>query len=120
MEMVLCHLNYEDEDYEEQVNWLIHDNSSAVIMLGTELMEEDVPLYKNASCPFLMLDYWSWDMSFNGVLINNADSARMATEYLLRKGHEKNRLSERWVQDQSFPIQGSGLCDCPKQSGNFP
>ena len=37
--------------------------------------------------PFLMLDYWAWDMSFNGVLINNADSARIAVEYLIKKGH---------------------------------
>ena len=46
-------------------------------------------LYKSATCPFLMLDYWAWDMSFNGVLINNADSARVAVEYLLKKGHRK-------------------------------
>ena len=89
MEMVLCYLNMQDENYEEQVEWIIHDNSTAVILLGTELMEEDVELYKSATCPFLMLDYWAWDMSFNGVLINNADSARVAVEYLLKKGHRK-------------------------------
>ena len=89
MEMVLCYLNMQDENYEEQVEWIIHDNSTAVILLGTELMEEDVELYKSATCPFLMLDYWAWDMSFNGVLINNADSARMAVEYLIKKGHRK-------------------------------
>lgn len=89
MEMVLCYLNMQDENYEEQVEWIIHDNSTAVILLGTELMEEDVELYKSATCPFLMLDYWAWDMSFNGVLINNADSARVAVEYLIQKGHRK-------------------------------
>lgn len=89
MEMVMCNLNYNDSDYEKQVDQLIHDNSSAVILLGTELMEEDVEIYKNATCPFVMLDYWSWDMAFNGVLINNADSARVAVEYLIRKGHRE-------------------------------
>lgn len=89
MEMVLCYLNKRDEDYKEQVDWIIHDSSSAVILLGTELMEEDVEIYKSASCPFLMLDYWAWDMSFHGVLINNADSARLAAEYLIQKGHRE-------------------------------
>lgn len=89
MEMVLYYLNKDDITYEEQVQWIIHDASSAVILLGTELMEEDVELYKSATCPFLMLDYWAWDMSFNGVLINNADSARVAVEYLIRKGHKE-------------------------------
>lgn len=89
MEMVLCHLNYNDSDYEEQVDQMIHDNSSAVILLGTELMEEDVKIYNTATCPFLMLDYWAWDMSFNGVLINNADSARLAVDYLIQNGHKE-------------------------------
>ena len=120
MEMVLCHLNYEDEDYEEQVNWLIHDNSSAVIMLGTELMEEDVPLYKNASCPFLMLDYWSWDMSFNGVLINNADSARMATEYLLRKGHKKIGYLRGEFRIKAFRSRAVGYATALNKAGISP
>lgn len=36
-----------------------------------------------------MLDYWAGDMSFNGVLINNADSSRKAVEYLIQKGHKE-------------------------------
>lgn len=88
-EMVLTYLNQEDKGYEEQVKWLIHDKNSAVILLGTELMEDDLLIYKSASCPFLTLDYWCWDMSFNGVLINNDDSARMAVQYLIKKGHKE-------------------------------
>ncbi len=118
--MVLCRLNYEDEDYEEQVNWLIHDNSSAVIMLGTELMEEDVALYKNASCPFLMLDYWSWDMSFNGVLINNADSARMATEYLLRKGHRRIGYLRGEFRIKAFRSRAVGYATALNKAGLVP
>ena len=33
--------------------------------------------------PFIVIDYWKEDMSFDAMLINNADSARMATEYLI-------------------------------------
>ena len=61
-EMVICHLNQKDEDYEEQVHWMINDSASAIVLLGTELMEEDVKIFKSAGCPFLMLDYWAGDM----------------------------------------------------------
>lgn len=88
-EMVVCNLDKRDDDYEEQVKWLLNDMTSAVVLLGTELMEEDLEIYKSAKCPFLLLDYWSDEMSFNGILINNSDSARMATEYLIGKGHKK-------------------------------
>lgn len=88
-EMVIQNLDRRSPDYEEQVKWIINDTASAVVLLGTELMEEDLEIYKGAKCPFLILDYWSSDMSFNGVLINNSDSARMAVEYLIDKGHQE-------------------------------
>ncbi|MDD3141660.1 MAG: LacI family DNA-binding transcriptional regulator [Lachnospiraceae bacterium] len=88
-EMVICNLNFGDADYEEQVKWIINDTAAAVILLGTELMEEDLDIFRGAKCPLLTFDYWCSDMSFNGVLINNSDSARMAVEYLIGKGHKK-------------------------------
>ena len=88
-EMTICNLDQRDPEYEEQVRWLVNDKSSAMILLGTELSENDLEVFRGAKCPFLTLDYWSSDMSFNGVLINNADSARMAVDYLISKGHKK-------------------------------
>lgn len=116
MEMVLCYLNHQDEEYEEQVNWIIHDNSSAVILLGTEMMEEDVEIYKRATCPFLMLDYWSWDMSFCGVLINNADSARVAAEYLIRKGHKEIGYLRGDFRIMAFRSRSVGLATAMKHA----
>ena len=88
-EMAMCYLDRRAEDYEEQVRWLLNDTSSAVVLLGTEMQEEDITAFKGAKCPFLTLDYWSSDMVFNGVLINNSDSARLAVEYLINKGHKE-------------------------------
>lgn len=88
-EIVLSHLNQEEPDYEDQVKWLINDNSSAVIILGTELADKDVDLLRSAGCPLLTLDFWCSDMSINGVVINNDDSARMAVDYLIGKGHRE-------------------------------
>lgn len=89
LEMSLHTLDQREDDYEEQVRRLIHDRTAGIILLGTELAEEDLEIYRTAECPFITLDYWSSDMSFSGVLINNVDSARMAVEYLVNKGHKK-------------------------------
>jgi DNA-binding LacI/PurR family transcriptional regulator len=88
-ELVICNLDQRNSDYEEQVRWILSDASSAVIVLGTELLDEDWEIYKGAKCPLLILDSWSSDMWFNGVLINNLDSSRMAVEYLIGKGHKE-------------------------------
>lgn len=117
MEMVMCNLNYNDADYEKQVDQLIHDDSAAVILLGTELMEEDVELYKSATCPFVMLDYWSWDMAFNGVLINNTDSARVAVEYLIRKGHREIGYLQGAFQIKAFRSRCAGYKIAMEKAG---
>jgi len=89
LEMQLMNLDKGAEDYLQQIEKLKADTSSAIILLGTELDDEDLVTFKNCKCPFLVLDYWVSDMSFNSVLINNADSARCATQYLINHGHRE-------------------------------
>ena len=88
-EMVICNLDSRSSDYEDQIKWMLNDTSAAVVLLGTELMDEDIELFKGAKCPFLLFDYWDSGMEFDGVLINNADSARLAIQYLIAKGHKE-------------------------------
>ena len=66
-EMVICHLDRKAADYEEQVRWLINDTASAVILLGTEFMGDDIELYRGAKCPFLLFDYFDSEMRMDGV-----------------------------------------------------
>ena len=67
----------------------MNDKASAVILLGTEMVDADIDLIRGMTCPFIVIDYWKEDMSFDAMLINNADSARMATEYLIANGHKE-------------------------------
>lgn len=89
MEMVLCNLDRRDLNFAEQLRWIQNDKSAAVILLGTEMMDEDTDLIRGLSVPFIVIDYWNADMSYNSLLINNVDAARLATEYLIHKGHRE-------------------------------
>lgn len=88
-EMVICNVDQRDSDYERQVNNLIMESGSAIVVLATEMMDGDLEIYKKATCPLVILDHWSESMEFNCVLINNSDAARMAVEYLIKKGHKE-------------------------------
>lgn len=89
MEMLLCNLDRRSPDFQEELKWLINDKNSALIFLGTEMADDDKDLIRSITSPLVIVDYWSEDMTFDAVLINNADSARMATEYLISKGHQE-------------------------------
>ena len=86
-EMVISQVDQRDPDYEKQVRDILSEQGSAVVLLATELMDGDLEIYRNASCPLVVLDHWTESMDFNAVLINNADAARMITEHLLEYGH---------------------------------
>lgn len=88
-EMVICYVDQRELTYEKQVQDVLTESGSAVVVLATEMLDGDLEPYKQAACPLVILDYWTESMEFNGVLINNADSARMATEHLIQEGHQK-------------------------------
>lgn len=88
-ETTFCHLNYEDESFEIRLKEVLEDTGSLVILLGTEMMEEDyVPFYAYKGY-LIVLDGWCDEMAFDGILINNTDAACSAVEYLIKKGHQK-------------------------------
>ncbi len=89
MEMTIVNLDRRQADFDELFAGICNDRTSAIILLGTELEDEDIDLIRALPFPYVVIDYWKEDMTFDSVLINNADSARMATEYLLSKGHRK-------------------------------
>ena len=87
--MVLHNIDKRSADYEEEIEQLREDKSSAVILLGTEMTAEDMDVIRAITTPLVVIDYWNKDEDFDAVLINNTDSVRMATEYLLKMGHRK-------------------------------
>ena len=88
-EMVISHVDQRNPNYQKQVRDLLEEQGVGIILLGTEMMDGDLSLYRNASCPVLLLDHWTELMDFNSVLINNADAARAITEHLLDNGHRE-------------------------------
>ena len=88
-EMVISRVDQRNPNYQKQVRDLLEEQGVGIILLGTEMMDGDLSLYRNASCPVLLLDHWTESMDFNSVLINNADAARAITEHLLDNGHRE-------------------------------
>lgn len=86
-EMLITNLDARNTGYREQAIQIINEPGAAIVLLGTELSPDELKLFNGAQCPILLLDYWSIDMTYNAVLINNDDSVRKAVNYLFSKGH---------------------------------
>lgn len=117
MDMVMSSLDMRDDDYEDQVRNLLNDKSSAIVMLGTEMIAEDIQLLKRIKSPFIVIDYWNGDMSFNSVQINNEDSVRYATRYLIRKGHTEIGYLKGDFRITPFKDRGVGYRSAMRRAG---
>lgn len=88
-EMVICNLDQKEAHFNEVRKTILDDSSSAVILLGTEMLDGDLRLFEGMVSPMVVLDHGDETMRFHTILINNEDSAYMATEYLIKNGHKE-------------------------------
>ena len=89
LELVVVYLDKRNSDYQDQIRWHANDTTSGMIVMGSELEEEELDRFRIAKCPVVLIDYWCNDMSFNSLMANNSASMCKVVDYLVKKGHKK-------------------------------
>lgn len=107
-ELIISNLDRRSDFYDQRLEEILNDRTTAVIMLGTEATDEDFDSFLTAKCPIVILDSWSTSMNFNGILINNSDSAKNAVEYLLKKGHREIGYLKGKFRIKAFNARATG------------
>ena len=119
-ETVICNLNRSAPDYEERLNQILTDPSSGILLLATELSEQEAARFKEARAPVVVLDNWFEESLFNSVLISNTDSACAAAEYLIRRGHKKIGYLQSEIPIKNFFYRFEGYERALKAHGLEP
>lgn len=116
-ETLFCTLDRSSETYEEQAKAILNDMSSGVLLLGTEMTEDDFALYKDAKCPLVLLDSWCDSYAFDSILISNSDSAANAARYLMAKGHKRIGYLKSKFRIKNFSYRASGFHQALRKGG---
>lgn len=114
---IYIRLNYDAPDYEEQVKNIISDPNGGVILLATEMLEQDFDAFLGCQCPLILLDGWCERLHFNGVLIDNLDAAMCAVRYLIEKGHRKIGYVRGSSRIKAFEARSVGYVHTLMQHG---
>ena len=104
----ICNLNQRSKDFNELLQQILNDRTTAVLLLATELLEEDIEPFEQCVPPMVVLDSWFRRKNFNSVLINNTDSVQNAVDYLIRKGHTKIGHLKSSIPIQNFYYREQG------------
>ena len=114
---VLFNLNRRAPDYEERLQQILTDPTSGILLLATELTEEEAARFKQAAAPVVVLDNWFEENSFNSVLISNTDSSCAAADYLIRKGHREIGYLKSGIPIKNFFYRQEGYERALKSHG---
>ncbi len=88
-ETIVCNLVESDPEFYRMREQILNDSSAGILLLATELSEEDTKVFENAVAPVVVVDGWFKNLSFDTVLMNNADSVIQLVEYLIQNNHEQ-------------------------------
>lgn len=88
-EAVFTYIDCREEESGQQIKEVLEDRESLLIVLGTEMEEEDFKRFRGRKNSMILLDSWSEQEDFDAVLINNTDAAWKAVHYLWEKGHRR-------------------------------
>jgi LacI family transcriptional regulator len=90
---------YSGDDVKEQLDAILSSDCIGLILLGTEMREEDFSPFAYVNIPIVLLDTYFNSMKMDCVLINNVEGAYQATHYLIKK-----RQVQPGYLHSSYPI----------------
>ena len=64
---IISHLDKADPNFDNLLQQILSDRTTANLVLATEFTEEDAHLFLNAESPVVLIDTWFEDMNFDTV-----------------------------------------------------
>ncbi|MDE6944598.1 MAG: LacI family DNA-binding transcriptional regulator [Lachnospiraceae bacterium] len=107
-ETTLCNLSPRNADFHDVRNQLLNDPNSALLLLATEMDEEDAKPFMNTISPLVMIDNWFEDTIFDAILIDNTDMSCNAVKYLIAKGHKEIGYLKGSIRIKNFFYREEG------------
>lgn len=101
-------LDLEDPGSAAQIRELTQDRSGGIILLGTEMYEDDYIPFHDCAAPLVIMDGWCQRRFMNSVVIANETSAYSAVNYLIERGHTKIGYLHGDPQIRNFPLRYRG------------
>jgi DNA-binding LacI/PurR family transcriptional regulator len=88
---------------------LSHPNSQGLIVLGTELTEQDMSCFEPINIPMVFIDTEYEHLPFNFVDMNNLEATHQIIKYFIDHGHTQIGLIKTAVETGNFRLREQGF-----------
>lgn len=113
----LCvHHIHDLDNLEEKVSSLMSYSYEGMILLGTTMSEQDFLPFQKCNIPIVLLDSYFPNYPVDCVTINNVDSAKSATDYLIKKRHQQPGYLHSTQDIVNFSERSLGFFDAVRKN----
>lgn len=108
---------YDDSDIAFKLSEFERLGCKGIILLGTEMQKDDFREFSKTKLPFVVLDCYFLEYTANYVLINNAQGAYLATNYLIKKKKAQPGYLHSAYSIQNFNERADGFYKAIRSNG---
>lgn len=108
---------YEDDDIASRLQNIISLGCSGIILLGTEMSENNFAPFSKLTVPIVILDSYFESIPRDCVLINNKQGAYLATSYLISKCKKQPGYLRSSYSIENFEERADGFFKAVRSHG---
>ncbi len=108
MKLEINTLDERSSDYEAMLQEISRDASAGILLLATEMSEEDVRRFEGIPSPVIILDNRFDQAAFSSVSTENEKSSYQIVKYLYKNGHREIGFIQSKVKIDNFLIREKG------------
>ncbi len=100
-----------------QAREIAADTNNGIVLLATEMGEDDYALFRGAAAPLVVVDGWSDRLFFESVVTQNENSVFREVTYLVEHGHRRIGYIAGDYRIKNFPLRERGYRRAMREAG---
>lgn len=116
-ELLISQVIHGEHDKENVLKIINQDKIDGILLLATEMNEEDFCYFENLDVPIVVLDSYFAFKSYDYVVINNVSGSYRAIKYFIDNGHERIGMLGSCVNISNFDYRYKGFKKAIEESG---
>ena len=118
--MKSCYIYKDEETIEQQIREIEFSDCIGIILLGTEMSEEDGRPFTQLNLPLVLLDTYFETSTCDCILINNIQGVQLAVRYLIQKTKKQPGYLRSAYSIRNFTERADGFYNAIRDHGMSP